>query len=104
MTTSQRPLPTGTVTFILTDIERSSQAWETDHESMATAVALHYEILDDAISGHEGVRPLDMRAERAHVVDAAQLECHAAHTASIRRAGCVYVPATRPLPPALLPG
>jgi predicted ATPase/class 3 adenylate cyclase len=50
-------LPTGTVTFLLTDVEGSTRAWERDRAAMAEAVARHYEILDAAIAGHGGVRP-----------------------------------------------
>jgi class 3 adenylate cyclase len=37
-------LPTGTVTFLLTDVEGSTRAWERDRAAMAEAVARHYEI------------------------------------------------------------
>lgn len=51
------PLPEGTVTFLLTDIEGSTALWETDREGMAQATARHYEILDEAIRQHGGARP-----------------------------------------------
>ena len=35
-------LPTGTVTFLFTDIESSTRLWETDPESMRAALA-HYD-------------------------------------------------------------
>jgi predicted ATPase/class 3 adenylate cyclase/DNA-binding CsgD family transcriptional regulator len=52
-------LPTGTVTFLLTDVERSSRGWEADPEAMARAVPRHYAILDDCIARHQGVRPVE---------------------------------------------
>lgn len=52
-------LPTGTVTFLLTDVEGSTKRWEADPEAMATAIARHYEILERAISGAGGVRPVE---------------------------------------------
>jgi predicted ATPase/class 3 adenylate cyclase/DNA-binding CsgD family transcriptional regulator len=52
-------LPTGTVTFLLTDIEGSSRRWEHAPAAMASAVARHYEILDEVIAGHSGVRPVE---------------------------------------------
>ena len=52
-------LPTGTVTFLLTDIEGSTRTWEEHRSEMAAAVARHYEILDAAVSGHGGVRPVE---------------------------------------------
>jgi hypothetical protein len=52
-------LPTGTVAFLLTDIEGSSSRWETDPASMAPAVTRHYAILDEAVARHGGVRPVE---------------------------------------------
>src|SRR5438270_6447968 len=52
-------LPTGTVTFLLTDIEGSTRAWDRRESKMAEAVARHYEVLDAAVAGHGGVRPLE---------------------------------------------
>ncbi|MCA1841710.1 MAG: LuxR C-terminal-related transcriptional regulator, partial [Actinobacteria bacterium] len=52
-------LPAGTVTFLLTDIEGSTRLWETAPEGMPSAVARHYEIVDEAIARHGGVRPLE---------------------------------------------
>ena len=52
-------LPIGTVTFLLTDIEDSTRHWQRSPESMGAAVARVYAILDDAISAHRGVRPVE---------------------------------------------
>ena len=52
-------LPTGTVTFLMTDIEGSTRAWERHPEALAVAVPRHYEILDEAITAHGGVRPVE---------------------------------------------
>ncbi|MGH4010528.1 MAG: LuxR C-terminal-related transcriptional regulator [Pseudonocardiaceae bacterium] len=52
-------LPVGTVTFMLTDVEGSTRLWESAPEAMGVAVARHYELLDEAISLHGGVRPLE---------------------------------------------
>jgi predicted ATPase/class 3 adenylate cyclase/DNA-binding CsgD family transcriptional regulator len=52
-------LPSGTVTFLLTDIEGSTRLWEARGQEMAKAVARHYEILDAAIARHGGVRPIE---------------------------------------------
>ena len=56
-TSDEFALPIGTVTFLLTDIEGSTKAWAASPELMRTAVIRHYEILDQAISTHGGVRP-----------------------------------------------
>ena len=52
-------LPSGVVTFLLTDIEASTRAWEEHGEAMAAAVGRHYEILAAAVARHGGVRPIE---------------------------------------------
>ena len=52
-------LPTGTVTFLMSDVEGSTRCWEEVPEGMAVAVSRHYELLDGAIGSHGGVRPLE---------------------------------------------
>ncbi len=52
-------LPTGTVTFLLTDVEGSTPMWEADAEAAAAAMTRHYELLDAAIVLHGGARPLE---------------------------------------------
>ena len=51
------PLPTGLVTFLLTDIEGSTQAWQTAPDEMTAIVSRHYQILDAAVATRGGVRP-----------------------------------------------
>jgi predicted ATPase/class 3 adenylate cyclase/DNA-binding CsgD family transcriptional regulator len=55
----RRSLPTGTITFLLTDIEGSTRGWEEHGSAMATAVRRHYEILDAAVTRAGGVRPIE---------------------------------------------
>src|SRR5947209_4596907 len=52
-------LPAGTVTFLLSDIEGSTRLWEQSPEGMSTGVGDTYAILDRAIAGRGGVRPLE---------------------------------------------
>ena len=52
-------LPTGTVTFLLTDVEGSTPMWEADGDAASAAIARHYELLDAAIVLHGGARPLE---------------------------------------------
>src|SRR3954470_8608253 len=47
-------LPSGTVTFLFTDIEGSTALWEQDRPAMATAVARHLVILRVATQAHGG--------------------------------------------------
>src|SRR5215207_832565 len=48
-------LPSGTVTFLFTDIEGSTALWERDQMAMATAVARHLTLLREAVAAHTGV-------------------------------------------------
>jgi predicted ATPase/class 3 adenylate cyclase len=47
-------LPTGTVTFLFTDIEGSTRMWERSSSAMSEALARHDEILGDAIEANGG--------------------------------------------------
>jgi DNA-binding SARP family transcriptional activator/class 3 adenylate cyclase/predicted ATPase len=47
-------LPTGVVTFLLTDIESSSRLWEIDAEGMAAALELHDDLIAGTVNGHGG--------------------------------------------------
>ena len=47
-------LPSGTVTFLMTDIEGSTRRWEADEEAMRTALATHDDLLSDVIDGAGG--------------------------------------------------
>src|SRR3712207_7750742 len=46
--------PTGTVTFLFTDIEGSTKLWERSPAGMQVALARHDAILWEAIEGHGG--------------------------------------------------
>ena len=48
-------LPTGTVTFLLTDIEGSTRLWETVPDAMKAALELHNRLVTDVIETHGGV-------------------------------------------------
>src|SRR5438876_3657979 len=47
-------LPTGTVTFLFTDIEGSTRLWEQHPEAMRAALARHDALLRHAIEAHAG--------------------------------------------------
>ena len=47
-------LPTGTLTFLFTDIEGSTRLWETQHTEMQAALARHDALLRHAITAHRG--------------------------------------------------
>src|SRR6516165_9690164 len=52
--TSPVTLPTGTVTFLFSDIEGSTQRWEAHREAMKAAVARHEQHMRAAIAQHGG--------------------------------------------------
>ncbi len=47
-------LPTGTVSFLFTDVEGSTRFWERNPDSMRLAVARHAQLLREAIENHNG--------------------------------------------------
>ena len=47
-------LPTGVVTFLLTDIEGSTRLWELDADAMAAALELHDELIERSVNAHGG--------------------------------------------------
>ena len=46
--------PSGTVTFLFTDIEGSTRLWEADPEAMRVGLAEHDEVLRSAVEGRGG--------------------------------------------------
>src|SRR5262245_1704132 len=52
-------LPTGTITFLFTDVEGSTRLWEEHPEPMRTALRRHAAIVESAAEQHAGavVRP-----------------------------------------------
>ena len=47
-------LPTGTVTFLFTDIEGSTRLWDTKSALMSEAVAIHDRLIREAVAAHGG--------------------------------------------------
>src|SRR6184192_3773187 len=47
-------LPTGTITFLFTDIEGSTKRWEQHPQAMRTALARHDDILRTCIEANDG--------------------------------------------------
>ena len=46
--------PSGTVTFLLTDLEGSTRMWEQDPVAMKAAMVRHDELLEKTIAAHRG--------------------------------------------------
>ncbi|HEX8157704.1 MAG TPA: BTAD domain-containing putative transcriptional regulator [Solirubrobacteraceae bacterium] len=47
-------LPTGVVTFVLTDVEGSTALWEADPDAMATALEHHDQLIATLVERHQG--------------------------------------------------
>jgi predicted ATPase/class 3 adenylate cyclase len=47
-------MPTGTITFLFTDIEGSTRLWQQDEAAMGAAVARHDELVREAVAAHGG--------------------------------------------------
>ena len=47
-------LPSGTVTFLLTDLEGSTRLWEEGPDAMRAAMARHDELLEKTVAAHRG--------------------------------------------------
>ncbi|HEY3141469.1 MAG TPA: hypothetical protein VGJ86_10075, partial [Acidimicrobiales bacterium] len=52
-------LPLGTVTFLLTEVERSTWLWEMAPETAADAIARHHRLIEAAVADRGGSRPED---------------------------------------------
>jgi predicted ATPase/class 3 adenylate cyclase len=52
-------LPTGRVTFLLTDVEGSTPAWERDPEGMVVAMAAHDRIVAEVVTRRGGALPVE---------------------------------------------
>jgi len=46
--------PSGTITFLFTDMEGSTKLWQTYPKAMPTAQTRHHAILHEAIAAHQG--------------------------------------------------
>jgi class 3 adenylate cyclase len=53
--------PSGTVTFLLTDLEGSTRMWEQDPTAMKSAMVRHDEILAKTIAGRPMPSPISIR-------------------------------------------
>lgn len=58
-TQSDPRLPTGTVTYLLADIEGSVRLWEGQTAEMGDALARHDQIVGNSIDEHGGYRPIE---------------------------------------------
>ena len=67
-------LPSGTVTFLFTDLESSTRLWEEYPDAMPAALARHDELLRAAIEAHDG-RVVKTTGDGVHAVFASVRRC-----------------------------
>jgi hypothetical protein len=60
-------LPSGTVTFLFTDLERSTRPWEERPDAMIAALARHDELLKAVGSRPRRGRPFTLRVRVARI-------------------------------------
>ena len=88
-------LPSGTVTFLFTDLEASTRLWEEFPDAMHGALADHDEILRETVEAHSG-HVVKMRGDGVHAAfstaDAAIVAAIAAQVALERHAWGVTGP------------
>ena len=75
--------PTGTVTFLFTDLERSTRLWEEQPESMQPALARHDTLLAEAVA-HQGGTVIKGTGDGIHAVFATADQAVAAAIAAQR--------------------
>jgi class 3 adenylate cyclase len=66
--TGCRPLPTGTVTLLMADVEGSTRLWENQPDVMAAALAAMDRTLDRLVSENNGVCPIQQGEGDSFVV------------------------------------
>jgi class 3 adenylate cyclase len=90
-------LPTGTVTFLFTDIEGSTRLWEQHPAAMQVALSQHDRLLREAVEDHGG-HIVKLRGDGVHAVFAAAGDALAAALAAQRALAAASWPETGPLP------
>jgi predicted ATPase/class 3 adenylate cyclase/DNA-binding CsgD family transcriptional regulator len=61
-------LPTGTVTLLLADVEGSTRLWESQSDTMATALEHLNQTVNNLVDAHGGVRPVEQGEGDSFVV------------------------------------
>ena len=79
-------LPTGTVTFLLADVEGSTRLWEAEPEAMTAAVARLGPVVDEVVVTHAGVRPVEQGEGDSFVIAFARASDAVACALDLQRA------------------
>jgi len=85
------PLPTGTVTLLLADVEGSTQLWHSRPDEMTAAIANLDRTLAELVSTHHGVRPIEQGEGDSFVIAFSRasdaVACALALSACLQRGG-----------------
>jgi class 3 adenylate cyclase len=65
---SEQPLPTGTVTLLMADVEGSTRLWEARPDEMAAALVTMDRALAELVPANNGVRPVEQGEGDSFVV------------------------------------
>ncbi len=79
-------LPTGTVTLLLADVEGSTRLWETQPDEMAAALGRLNNVVDELVTAHGGVRPVEQGEGDSFVVAFARASDGVACALQLQRA------------------
>lgn len=79
-------VPTGTVTFLLTDVEGSTRLWEEAPDGAGAAIAQQSKLIAEAVTSHGGVRPEEQGEGDSSVAAFASATAAAAAALDIQRA------------------
>jgi predicted ATPase/class 3 adenylate cyclase len=96
MASAEGELPSGTVTFLFTDLESSSRLWEEHPEGMKAALARHDSILREAVEAHGG-HVVKTRGDGLHAAFATAQDAVMAAVDGQGRLGAEVWPVTGPL-------
>lgn len=80
------PLPTGTVTLLLADVEGSTQLWQSSPDEMTAAIANLDRTLNQLVSAHDGVRPVEQGEGDSFVVAFDRASCAVTCALALQRA------------------
>jgi predicted ATPase/class 3 adenylate cyclase/DNA-binding CsgD family transcriptional regulator len=80
------PVPTGTVTLLLADVEGSTQLWNSRPDEMTAAIANLDRVLADLVAAHSGVRPVEQGEGDSFVIAFSRASHAAACALALQRA------------------
>ncbi|WP_240631675.1 LuxR family transcriptional regulator [Mycobacterium colombiense] len=80
------PLPTGTVTLLLADVQGSTQLWDAQPQEMTAAIAKLDQTLGELVRTHHGIRPVEQGEGDSFVIAFSRASDAAACALALQRA------------------